>query len=82
MCGDVLVIDDPAIVQALRRLALRKGVSAEELVTDWVRAQDVAPEGGGIDWEAMDRLLREVDAMPRVGTFSDDDLYGPDGLPK
>ena len=77
-------IRKPEITERLRRIAAREGKSITDLVDELTleRDQQIKAE---IERRrsAVRAILKEVDALPRIGPLlSDDDLYDEDGLPK
>lgn len=77
-------IRKPEITERLRRIAAREGKSITDLVDELTRERDQQIQAEvERRRSAVKAILKEVDALPRVGPLlTDDDLYDEDGLPK
>ncbi len=77
-------IRKPEITERLRRIAAREGKSITDLVDELTLERDQQIEAEvERRRSAVKAILKEVDALPRIGPLlTDDDLYDEDGLPK
>lgn len=81
-------IRKPVAVELIRAVAARRGQSITEAMEDLARAelerQDRVSEGE-IERKlaAVRKIVERFNALPKVGEdLTDEDLYGPDGLPR
>jgi hypothetical protein len=78
----------PDVVEDARQLADLTGLTVTEAIAKAVRAQlaiekVAANKALSKRFAEAQRALEELRALPVVGpTVSDEDLYGPDGLPQ
>lgn len=78
-----LYIRDDAVRDLARRLAERRRITVTEAVRQALEHELDLVER---DLDRRDRQIRaiwsELDAMPRLAEFGDDDLYDEHGVPK
>ena len=88
MTGAPIQIRNPDVVRDIRALAERLGLPMTEVVADAVRRRLQEELGRASDAQAAARrcvadVLARIDALAVTGpVLTDDDLYGPDGLPR
>ena len=89
MADATILINDPAVVRDIERLAQRTGKPAEDAVAEAVRARlggepaQRTPEEIEQTRRKIEALLAEIDALPHDGEpLTDADLYDEDGLPR
>ena len=88
MTGMPIQIRNPDVVRDIRALADRLGLSMTEVVADAVRRRLQEELGKASDAQAAAQrrvadVLARIDALAVTGpVLTDDDLYGPDGLPR
>lgn len=81
-------IRNPDVVRDIRVLADRLGLPMTEVVADAVRRRLQEEPGKVTDAQAAAQrrvadVLARIDALAVTGPIlTDDDLYGPDGLPR
>ena len=81
-------IRNPDVVRDIRALADRPGLPITEVVADAVRRRLQNEPGKASDAQAAAQrrvadVLARIDALTVTGPIlTDDDLYGPDGLPR
>ena len=81
-------IRNPDVVRYIRALADRLGLPMTEVVADAVRRRLQEEPGKASDAQAAAQqrvagVLARIDALAVTGpVITDDDLYGPDGLPR
>ena len=81
-------IRNPDVVRDIRALADRLGLPVTKVVTDAVRRRLQEEPGKVTDAQAAAQrrvadVLARIDALAVTGpVITDDDLYGPDGLPR
>ena len=81
-------IRNPDVVRDIRALADRLGLPMTEVVADAVRRRLQEELGKASDAQAAAQrrvadVLARIDALAVTGpVLTDDDLYGPDGLPR
>jgi hypothetical protein len=81
-------IRNPDVVRDIRALADRPGLPITEVVADAVRRRLQNEPGKASDAQAAAQrrvadVLARIDALAVTGPIlTDDDLYGPDGLPR
>ena len=81
-------IRNPDVVRDIRALADRLGLPMTEVVADAVRRRLQEEPGKASDVQAAAQrrvldVLARIDALAVTGpVITDDDLYGPDGLPR
>jgi hypothetical protein len=88
MTGMPIQIRNPDVVRDIRALADRLGLPMTEVVADAVRRRLQEELGKASDAQAAAQrrvadVLARIDALAVTGpVLTDDDLYGPDGLPR
>ncbi|MGA1344058.1 MAG: type II toxin-antitoxin system VapB family antitoxin [Hyphomonas sp.] len=88
MTGIPIRIRNPDVVRDIRALADRLGLPMTEVVADAVRRRLQEEPGKASDAQAAAQqrvldVLARIDALAVTGpVLTDDDLYGPDGLPR
>jgi hypothetical protein len=88
MTGVPIQIRNPDVVRDIRALADRLGLPMTEVVADAVRRRLQEELGKASDAQAAAQrrvadVLARIDALAVTGpVLTDDDLYGPDGLPR
>ncbi|MFZ4685967.1 MAG: type II toxin-antitoxin system VapB family antitoxin [Hyphomonadaceae bacterium] len=88
MTGMPIQIRNPDVVRDIRALAERLGLPMTEVVADAVRRRLQEELGKASDAQAAAQrrvadVLARIDALAVTGpVLTDDDLYGPDGLPR
>jgi hypothetical protein len=88
MTAAPIQIRNPDVVRDIRRLADRLGLTMTDVVAEAVRKR-LAEEEAAAEGARSARsgriavVLAAIDALPQTGQpLSDDDIYGPDGLPR
>ncbi len=74
-----VAIDDPQLADKVSRLAHTLGKTIEETVQiaiDEKVARDLPKVAGPIDWAEVNRILAEVDKLPRLDQRSADEIIG------
>jgi hypothetical protein len=88
MTGVPIQIRNPDVVRDIRALADRLGLPMTEVVADAVRRRLQEELGKASDAQAAAQrrvadVLARIDALAVTGpVLTDEDLYGPDGLPR
>lgn len=81
-----ILIKDPETDRIVRELAARTGKTITEAVRTAAERElsDLRPRKGRIDRAKVEKLLAEIDAMPKINNdLSDDEIIGYDenGVP-
>ncbi|MBN9467545.1 MAG: type II toxin-antitoxin system VapB family antitoxin [Bosea sp.] len=81
-----ILIKDPETDRIVRELAARTGKTITEAVRNAAERElsDLCPRKGRIDRVKVEKLLAEIDAMPKINDdLSDDEIIGYDenGVP-
>ena len=88
MTDTPIQIRNPDVVRDIRTLADRLGLPMTEVIADAVRRRLAEAVGKASDVQAAAQrrvldVLARIDALAVTGPIlTDDDLYGPDGLPR
>ena len=88
MTDTPIQIRNPDVVRDIRTLADRLGLPMTEVIADAVRRRLAEEVGKASDVQAAAQrrvldVLAQIDALGVTGPIlTDDDLYGPDGLPR
>ncbi len=88
MTDTPIQIRNPDVVRDIRALADRLGLPMTEVIADAVRRRLAEEVGKASDVQAAAQrrvldVLARIDALAVTGPIlTDDDLYGPDGLPR
>jgi len=88
MTGITIRIRNPDVARDIRALADRLGLAITEVVADAVRRRLQEGSGKASDAQAAAQqrvldVLARIDALAVTRSIlTDDDLYGPDGLPR
>ncbi|KRE24046.1 hypothetical protein ASE66_01920 [Bosea sp. Root483D1] len=81
-----ILIKDPETDRIVRELAARTGRTITDAVKTAAERElaELPPRKGRIDMEKLEKLLAEIDAMPKINSdLSDDEIIGYDenGVP-